>query len=56
MPVRPIGTSGTPGVYELYLSLDGGATFIPDPACVEDSADTATTCPPPPIVTIKGGA
>ena len=50
------GTPGTPGVYELYLSVDGGTTFIPDPTCVEDTADTAVTCASAPIVTIKGGA
>jgi hypothetical protein len=50
------GAGAPPGVYDLYISLDGGQTFIPDPACVEDTADTATTCPPPPVVSIKGGA
>jgi hypothetical protein len=50
------GAGAPPGVYDVYLSLDGGQTFIPDPACKEDTADTATTCPPPPVVTIKGGA
>jgi hypothetical protein len=50
------GTPGTPGVYELYLSIDGGDTLIPDPGCKEDTADTALDCPPPPVVTIKGGA
>ena len=55
--VVSFGTPGTPGIYELYLSVDGGKTLIPDPACVEkDTADTAVTCPPAPIVTIKGGA
>jgi hypothetical protein len=50
------GAGAPPGVYELYLSVDGGKTFIPDPACKEDTADTAVTCPPAPIVSIKGGA
>jgi len=50
------GAGAPPGVYEMYLSIDGGDTFIPDPACVEDTADTAVTCASAPIVTIKGGA
>ncbi len=51
------GTGGAPGTYELYLSLDGGTTFIPDPYCVDkDTADTAVVCEAAPIVTIKGGA
>jgi len=51
------GNPGAPGVYELYLSTDGGKTFIPDPTCVDkDTADTAGACPTAPIVTIKGGA
>jgi hypothetical protein len=55
--VVSFGTPGTPGVYELYLSVDDGATFIPDPTCVDkDTADTAGACPTAPIVTIKGGA
>jgi hypothetical protein len=51
------GAGAPPGVYELYLSTDGGTTFIPDPTCVDkDTADTAGACPSAPIVTIKGGA
>jgi len=51
------GAGAPPGVYELYLSVDGGTTFLPDPTCVDkDTADTAGACPSAPIVTIKGGA
>ena len=51
------GAGAPPGVYELYLSLDGGKTFLPDPNCVDkDTADTAVACEAAPIVTIKGGA
>ena len=51
------GAGAPPGVYELYLSLDGGKTFLPDPDCVDkDTADTAVVCEAAPIVTIKGGA
>jgi hypothetical protein len=51
------GAGAPPGVYQLYLSTDGGTTFIPDPNCVDkDTADTAGACPTAPIVTIKGGA
>jgi hypothetical protein len=51
------GAGAPPGVYELYLSVDGGKTFIPDPSCIDkDTADTAVVCESPPVVTIKGGA